>query len=538
VTPGTLVAGRYAVLRALGEGGMGQVYEVQHKALGRRFALKVLRADLVNAVLVRRFEREAQSLARVSTARVAQVTDFGIDPDLGPFYVMELLEGETLGDRLDREGRLSVAESAEIAIEIAEALVEVHAAAIVHRDLKPSNVGLPVRGPVKAKLLDFGLAAVLEGGNPRLTKSQELLGSLPYMAPEQFMGEPPTPAIDLYALGICTYEMLTGRLPFEADSSAALMRQILTQPVPPLDDPRFGVTVPGPLAAVVLRLLAHEPGARYASAQAAAQALRAAAVGPSREKTLKENEESAMPRTRATPGRSTAPEALAPTEESPSLPPPGPAAAGEAATLLVAASVMSAELPAQGDAPAGDTWRSGPPADVLAAEAARARADRKVPSTSEVPAAIRTTSMEVAGLRGGRRTVLWAAGIAAIAGVVVLVAWLARGPGASAPDGPPVRAVAAPAIVAEPTPAPGPALVPPAPIAPAALPEGVSPPAPEAAEAVAPVTPVGAPLVGAPSAAGPPATPAQPRARRTGPTKRRGGPRTAGQWTGEVIDEP
>lgn len=283
LTPGRTVAERYLVRRVLGEGGMGQVLEVEHVALGRAFALKVLRLERWNEELVRRFNREARALARLSTPRVAQVTDFGVDAEAGPFYVMELLEGETLEDRIQREGRLAPLEALAICAELCEALTEVHAASIVHRDLKPSNVGLPRSGPVGVKLLDFGLAAAMDDAFlSKITQSQQILGSLPYMAPEQFNAAEPAPAMDVYAVGVVLYEALAGRLPFLAPSTAAMIHQILATPPPPLPSDVAGREKLEPL---LEQLLAKEPHERFASAAAAAHALRetaAAIAGPTR----------------------------------------------------------------------------------------------------------------------------------------------------------------------------------------------------------------------------------------------------------------
>ncbi|MGE0792009.1 MAG: protein kinase [Sandaracinaceae bacterium] len=269
---GMSIAGRYVVLRVLGQGGMGQVLEVEHASLGRRFALKVLRLERWNDELVRRFNREARALAKLTTPRVAQVTDFGIDEESGPFYVMELLEGETLEDRLGRDERLPPREALTIGAALCDALADCHAAGIVHRDLKPSNVGLPDSGIVLVKLLDFGLAASMDDAFlSKITQSQQILGSLPYMAPEQFNAAPPSTAMDIYAVGICLYETITGRLPFMAPSTAALIHQILATPMPPLP-----AELPGaPLINEVLeRFLAKEPERRFASMTAAATALR------------------------------------------------------------------------------------------------------------------------------------------------------------------------------------------------------------------------------------------------------------------------
>jgi serine/threonine protein kinase len=275
LTPGATVGERYLVRRVLGTGGMGQVLEVEHLALGRPFALKVLRLEKWNDELVRRFHREARALAKITTPRVAQVTDFGVDAQVGPFYVMELLDGETLEDRIERDTIVAPREALTICAELCEALAEVHAAGIVHRDLKPSNVGLPKSGPVGVKLLDFGLAAAMDDAFlSKITQSNQILGSLPYMAPEQFGTHEPGPPIDIYAVGVVLYETLAGRLPFIAPSTAALIHQILAMPPPPLpaDLARFG-----PLEGLLERFLAKEAGQRFATATAAAHALRDAA---------------------------------------------------------------------------------------------------------------------------------------------------------------------------------------------------------------------------------------------------------------------
>jgi serine/threonine protein kinase len=276
---GSRIADRYVVVRRLGEGGMGQVFEVEHEAIGRHFALKILNINPCTEEVLRRFRREARALGRVATPRVAQVTDFGVEQRLGPFYVMELLDGETLEDRLERTHHLPANEAIPIAIDLCEALAEVHAAGIIHRDLKPSNVGLTRTGPVRVKLLDFGLAAALDGAAlERITKSQEVVGSLPYMAPERFHGEALTLSIDLYALGVVLYEMLTGDLPFFGASAAVMINQHLSQPPRPFSMVAPDLQIPASLEAIVARLLDKDPAQRFMSAAASARALQAATI--------------------------------------------------------------------------------------------------------------------------------------------------------------------------------------------------------------------------------------------------------------------
>lgn len=148
---------------------------------------------------------------------------------------MELVEGEALHELIRREGPLPRDRALEIAVGIARALEDVHEAGIVHRDIKPGNIGVCAKGPVPIRLLDFGLAtSVDERFGSRITESKRVVGSMPYMAPEQFHGEAPSPAVDLWALGIVMYEMLSGRLPFEAPTTAALIQKILNESPAPL----------------------------------------------------------------------------------------------------------------------------------------------------------------------------------------------------------------------------------------------------------------------------------------------------------------
>lgn len=266
---GKVIAERYRVTGSIGGGGMGHVFEVEHQALGRRFALKVLRVTGWDEELVRRFEREAKALARIGSVRVAQVSDFGFEEGIGPWFVMELVGGATLQERLDEHGAVPTREGLELAIALCEAVEDVHAQGIVHRDLKPANIGLPP-GPIPLKLLDFGLAAGIDDAMlTRITKSHQVMGSLPYIAPEQFAGARPGKPQDLWAMGIVIYEMFTGRLPFEAPSTAALMHKILTAPPPAFD--RF----PDGLRVVLDKLLVKAPAKRLDSAAEAAELLRA-----------------------------------------------------------------------------------------------------------------------------------------------------------------------------------------------------------------------------------------------------------------------
>ncbi|MDB4965546.1 MAG: serine/threonine protein kinase [Myxococcales bacterium] len=269
-----IVAGRYLVRAVIGRGGVGHVFEVENESIGRRFALKILLGQLVEPDQIKRFHREARALGRIQSPHVAQVIDFAVDPHIGPYLVMELLDGETLRDRLTRCGRLPVDEALAVALALCQALDEVHRVGIVHRDLKPSNIGLPRDGEAGVKLLDFGLAASTDGAfSEQLTHSQQFLGTMPYMAPELLRGTSPSPSFDLYALGVVLFQMVTGRTPYQGTTPAVYIQQHLLAPIPWMREVAPEVHVPGWLDDLVHNLLAKLPTERLASAAAVAHAI-------------------------------------------------------------------------------------------------------------------------------------------------------------------------------------------------------------------------------------------------------------------------
>ncbi len=216
---GAVVDDRYEVLAVIGEGGMGRVYRVRHRRLGRSFALKALRADLArDSALTERFIQEARAAAVVTHPNVVQINDFGTLTTGQPYFVMELLEGRTLTRILREEGPLAPGRCVAIARQIAEALAAAHATGVIHRDLKPDNIILirPSGAHTTVKVLDFGLAKVAESS--RLTRPGVVFGTPHYMSPEQAGGENFDHRVDIYALGIVMFEMVTGRVPFEADT--------------------------------------------------------------------------------------------------------------------------------------------------------------------------------------------------------------------------------------------------------------------------------------------------------------------------------
>jgi serine/threonine-protein kinase len=229
---GSVLHERYECEALIGEGGTASVYRVQDLWLGRPFAMKVLRRELSrDAELRQRFVSEARTTDGVSHPGLVCVTDSGGLPDGRPFFVMNLLEGQTLRALL-RRGRLPAARAAGIARGIAEAMAAAHEAGIVHRDLKPENVHLGHRDHVT--IVDFGFAVSSGGDSGRVARSTLAFGTPQYMSPEQTQGDAVDARSDVYALGIVLYEMLTGHVPFDADSSADVLALHQSElPLPP-----------------------------------------------------------------------------------------------------------------------------------------------------------------------------------------------------------------------------------------------------------------------------------------------------------------
>jgi eukaryotic-like serine/threonine-protein kinase len=277
IHPGTRL-GPYEILAPLGAGAMGQVYRARDTRLDRFVAIKVL-APLpsVDQRRLHRLQREARAISRVSHPHICALHDVGRQGDL-TFLVMEHLEGETLA-RLLEKGRVPLSRVLVVGFQIADALDAAHRRGVIHRDLKPGNVMLTADG---VKLLDFGLAKMREAdaGRPDaestkslpLTEEGAILGTYPYMAPEQVEGRPADARSDIFALGVVLHEMVTGRRAFEAESRAALAAAILTHDPPPLST--LCPSAPPLLDRVVAKCLAKDPDARWQTARDLASELR------------------------------------------------------------------------------------------------------------------------------------------------------------------------------------------------------------------------------------------------------------------------
>ncbi|MCC6213988.1 MAG: protein kinase [Polyangiaceae bacterium] len=280
---GQVVGGRYHVTREIGEGGMGVVYEAEQR-LGthvRAVALKTLHPELAgNAKQKSRFYRECGVVAQLDHPNVVRVLDFGETPDGTLYIAMELVRGRPL-TQLTGDGPAPPARVAHIVGQIAAALDEAHGLGIVHRDLKPDNVLLAARGndPDCVKLLDFGIAKRADDEpSTRLTEAGVVLGTPPYMSPEQFAGEPLDRRSDVYALGVITYELLAGELPFVASNSVEWAQAHMTQPPRAFAAFAPRVRVPPPVEAVVMRALAKTREVRYATAGELARELERAVI--------------------------------------------------------------------------------------------------------------------------------------------------------------------------------------------------------------------------------------------------------------------
>ncbi len=259
--------GSYRVVTALGDGGMARVYKAFQPAVNRYVALKVLpRQFSADPHLLQRFQREANLVARLQHPHIVPVFDFG-ESDGYAFLVMPLIRGGTLASLL----RLPLTETARVIRQVAEALDYAHANGVTHRDLKPSNILIDEGG--NCLLADFGIARVAEGATT-LTQAGSLLGTPAYMSPEQAIGEAVGPASDIYSLGIVLYELLTGRVPFQAETPVAIALQHVAAPLP--RPRRFNPAMTPALEAVVLKALARRPTERFASAGALARAFSAA----------------------------------------------------------------------------------------------------------------------------------------------------------------------------------------------------------------------------------------------------------------------
>jgi eukaryotic-like serine/threonine-protein kinase len=276
VVAGEVIAGRYELEELVGSGGMSSVFKARDTLLERRVALKVLHPHFTDDdQYVERFRREARAVAQLSHPNIVTVIDRGEDEGR-QFIVFELIEGRTLKDVLDEEGRLPVRRALEIAIQVARGLAFAHEQGLVHRDVKPQNVIL--NGDGRAKVTDFGIARSLDVQG--VTQSGTVLGTSNYIAPEQASGKQVDRTTDVYSLGVVLFELLSGEVPFPGESFVAVAMQHVSEPPPSLLDVR--PDVPARVAHAVDRALEKDPAARFPTMDAFAAELQAclAELGP------------------------------------------------------------------------------------------------------------------------------------------------------------------------------------------------------------------------------------------------------------------
>jgi serine/threonine-protein kinase len=282
---GTVLFGQFELLELCGEGAMGTVYRAWQTGMERQVAVKILRADLLrDASIVKRFDREARAVARLTHPNIVTVFLVGETEDGLPFLVMEFVEGESLADVLRREPRFEPMRVMRIARQVTSALAEAHAEGIVHRDLKPPNILVTHKRRAQdfVKVLDFGIAKILREGNAQdpdtdshITKQGTIFGTPHYIAPEQAQGSDIDHRADIYSLGVVMYRLLCGRLPFDGAGISVLLAHMQQHP----PTPRTHVPeIPEAVEAVVLRAMEKDPNRRFQSAEEMSEAIEAAAL--------------------------------------------------------------------------------------------------------------------------------------------------------------------------------------------------------------------------------------------------------------------
>jgi serine/threonine-protein kinase len=268
--PGHVIDGKYRIVRLLGAGGMGAVYEGENARIRRKVAIKMLHGNVSSqAEAVQRFEREAQAAGRIGSEHICEVLDLGVLPDGTRYMVMEYLDGENMSGRITKLGRLTPLQAVPLLTQILDGLTAAHAAGIIHRDLKPDNIWItPQKGGMKdfVKILDFGVSKFSQIGGDEMgvTRAGAVVGTPYYMSPEQARGMSQVDArTDIYAIGVLLYQATTGQVPYQAETfNELLFKIVLEQPPPPQTyapdlDPDFST--------IIQRAMAREPQQRYQS---------------------------------------------------------------------------------------------------------------------------------------------------------------------------------------------------------------------------------------------------------------------------------
>jgi serine/threonine-protein kinase len=517
---GQKIHGKYLVTELIGRGGMGEVYKANHLSLDRPVVLKLLKKSFLNDPSIeQRFHREARAASRLNHPNSISIIDFGKTDDNTLFMAMEYLSGRSLARVIAEDQPIPEARVVHIGAQILAALAEAHALGIIHRDLKPENVMLESRRdePDFVKVLDFGIAKLNEPGDGagRLTQAGIVCGTPGYMSPEQVRGDELDPRSDIYSVGVILYEMLSGVLPFEADTPMGLVTKHLVEEVPPLSVRRPGLQVSPGLEELVLRCLAKDREHRPASAEDlrkellawAAQGERAARPTPPPVRTMViEARAPSQPAARAPsevkpwrpptgaasgapgPARSTAvPVPVAP--RTPATRPPAP-------TAVTPAPRPSERIPARTapEQPAGGTLAMAsprPPSQPMGRAVVAPPTPAPVPHL-EPPVPVTAEGLPASATRPRSKVPLAVGGGVAAVAVAAAVLW---GTARRAPE--PAGAARTPPAAAAPVAAPARTAAPPVPLPPPPAGSGPAPAEPR------PATPE--PAAAAPAAAEPPA---------------------------------
>lgn len=266
---GQIIDGRYRIDRKIGFGGMGVVYAGTHQIIGKRVALKVLRAEHAQTPqTAERFLNEAKAASLIGNPHIIDINDFGRLPDGSPYFVMEFLEGAPLYSLVEGEKPLAVPRLVHIARQVAEGLAAAHNKGIVHRDLKPDNIFLINKGQDRdfAKILDFGIAKMANDGGNKLTRAGDVFGTPQYMSPEQAAGTPVDRRGDIYSFGIILYELASGRVPFDSENVMSILNaQMYKQPTPLHELVPLPQEIPPGLEAIIMKCLSKRAELRYQS---------------------------------------------------------------------------------------------------------------------------------------------------------------------------------------------------------------------------------------------------------------------------------
>lgn len=270
---GTSLAARYEFLEVLGKGGIGIVFKAHHPHLNKLLAIKMLQSSELNEESVARFKIEAQAASLLEHPNIATIHDFGLTENQQPFMVMEFIDGLALDQVIQQEDHLAVEQSLDIFVQVCAAMAHAHEKGVLHRDIKPGNIMLrtiPDRPPLP-KLLDFGCAKLRDLKSQKaaaLTQVGQVLGSPPYMSPEQVKGKALDERSDIYSLGCVVYETVTGYVPYQGESSAEIMYKHVDEELIPLRDMSPELPIPVELEPIVAKALEKEPAKRYQSMQA------------------------------------------------------------------------------------------------------------------------------------------------------------------------------------------------------------------------------------------------------------------------------